>query len=335
MIRFVFAVVLSLGLTASSLAGTIDAGAINDAAYPAKRPAGDKINASVVKLQILLDRALFLPGEIDGKLGDNAQKALRAFAQANGLSFDKSPPPELWDRLLAASEGAVIADYKIAEADVKGPFLKRLPEKMEKMKNLKALSYTSPREALAEKFHMSEELLRTLNPGKRFDRAGEVIAVANVLTHRKPANISRIEVDKTQQTVTAFDPSNHIVAFFPATVGSSERPTPGGALQVISSDAKPTYRYNPDYNFPGVNAKTPFTIRPGPNSPVGSYWIGLSAQGYGIHGTPDPDKIGKSASHGCVRLTNWGARFLGENVRRGTPVVFIDAPIGSVSKTRA
>jgi lipoprotein-anchoring transpeptidase ErfK/SrfK len=195
---------------------------------------------------------------------------------------------------------------------------------MEDMKNLPALTYTSPREGLAEKFHMSEELLVALNPGKKFDQAGETVVVANVSKNDAKLRIGRIEVDKSSQTVRVLAPSGELIAFFPATVGSEEKPAPSGTLKVVSSDAHPNYRYNPDYKFKGVKSKEPFTIKPGPNNPVGSYWIGLSSEGYGIHGTPDPSKVSKSESHGCVRLTNWDINVLGRNTKKGTPVEFFD-----------
>jgi lipoprotein-anchoring transpeptidase ErfK/SrfK len=207
---------------------------------------------------------------------------------------------------------------------VKGPFLKKRPAKMEAMKDLRALSFTDPRQLLAEKFHLSEGLLAALNPGKKFDRPGEHIFVTNVSDKPAKLAIARIEVDKVRQTVKAFDSSDVLIAFFPATVGSEEKPTPSGSFKVISADANPTYRYNPDYKFKGVASRKSFTIEPGPNNPVGLYWIGLSAEGYGIHGTPDPSKVSKAASHGCVRLTNWDAVLLGSNVKKGTPVMFVD-----------
>jgi lipoprotein-anchoring transpeptidase ErfK/SrfK len=217
----------------------------------------------------------------------------------------------------------LIAQYTITADDVKGPFLEKLPAKMEDMKGLKTLGYTSVREAIAEKFHMSEALLSALNPGKNFTRAGETIFVASLA---KPAKlrVGRIEVDKAAQTVRAFDQQGALVAFFPATVGSSEKPTPSGTLKVVSSDANPSYGYNPDYKFKGVRSKQAFTINPGPNNPAGSYWIGLSAESYGIHGTPNPSKVSKSESHGCVRLTNWDANLLGSSVKKGTPVDFVE-----------
>ena len=133
----------------------------------------------------------------------------------------------------------------------------------------------------------------------------------------------RVVVDKKQQTVRLFDKSNSLIGFYPATVGSEEKPSPAGTLKVISIDRNPTYGYNPDYKFKGVHSKTAFTIEPGPNNPVGTIWIGLSAEGYGIHGTPYPGRVSKAESHGCVRLTNWDAEQLAKLVHKGTQVVFL------------
>ena len=326
--RLLLATILSGALLLPAAAAGLDVAAVNGAEYSAKRVADDRVDAAVVKIQVLLDRARFSPGEIDGKLGENAQKALKAFAEAKGLATDKIPNPEIWKTLVGADEDAAITEYKISEKDVKGPFLEKLPAKMDVMKSLKALGYTSPREALAEKFHMSENLLAVLNPGKKFDKAGEVIFVANVLNRPAKLAIGRIEVDKAGQTVRAFDAAGALVAFFPATVGSEEKPTPTGSLKVVSAEANPNYRYNPDYKFKGVKSTRAFSIKPGPNNPAGSYWIGLSAEGFGIHGTPHPSKISKAESHGCVRLTNWDAGLLGASVKKGTQVQFVDDPFG-------
>jgi lipoprotein-anchoring transpeptidase ErfK/SrfK len=303
----------------------MDAAAINNAAYEASKPPKQgKIDPVVIKLQVLLDRARFSPGEIDGKLGENAQKALKAFAEAKDLSSNQLLTPDIWQALAATSSEPVVTEYKISSDDIKGPFLKKLPARMEAMKNLKFLGYTSPREAIAEKFHMSEGLLQALNPKKKFDQAGEILLVADVVRNDPKLNVDHIEVDKSRQTVKAFAASGDLVAFFPATVGSKEKPTPSGTLKVVSADANPTYRYNPDYKFKGVKSKQPFIIKPGPNNPVGSFWIGLSGEGYGIHGTSNPSTVSKAESHGCVRLTNWDAALLGRSVKKGTPVAFVE-----------
>jgi len=331
MVRLFAGMILLACLVSPAFAGP-DAAAVNNAEFKGKAPADDKIHPAIVKAQVLLDRANFSPGEIDGKLGENAEKALKAFSESKGLVVSRQPlTSEVWGALLTTGSDPVIVDYKITEKDVKGPFLKKLPAKMEDMRDLKSLDYASPREAIAEKFHMSEALLEALNPGKKFDEAGQTIAVVNTLPKETSAQpkqarpaVARVEVDKTAQTVKVLGNSGELIAFFPASVGSDEKPTPSGVLKVTSIDARPNYRYNPDYKFKGVKSKEAFTIKPGPNNPAGSHWIGLSSEGYGIHGTPHPSKVSKSESHGCVRLTNWDVDRLAKLLKKGTEVAFIE-----------
>lgn len=317
-------VVLTLG---AALGAEMDPAAINNAEPPVKRLSNDKPTPFGVRLEVLLDRAHFSPGEIDGKFGTNAKKALRAYAEAQQLPGSDEVTGEIWQRL-RTDDQPVLVNYTLTKKDITGPFLRRLPSRMEAMKGIPRLDYTSAKEGLAEKFHMSQQLLSMLNPRQRFDRAGDTIVVLATRAEQTspPARAERVEVDKHRQTVELFDKSNALIGFFPATVGSKDKPSPSGTLKVTEIDQNPTYHYNPRFHFKGVHSRKPFTINPGPNNPVGVVWINLSGDGYGIHGTPSPGKISRAESHGCVRLTNWDAERVAASVGKGTPVNFVDGP---------
>ncbi len=309
----------------AACAAAINAASIKAAQFPGEAPPSAVMSPLGLRLQVLLARAHFSPGEIDGRFGENAKKALRAYAEAQQLASGDRLTSDVWQHL-ATDDRPVLTTYEIARKDVAGPFLARLPSKMEKMKHLRRLAYLSPREELAERFHMSQALLSALNPGRRFRRAGTRIVVINLGPGASgTAQADHVEVDRVRQTVKVFDAADRLIDFYPATVGSADKPSPTGTLKVSSIDHHPTYRYDPTYHFKGVHAKSPFTIRPGPNNPVGTVWIGLvPGEGYGLHGTPDPGKISKAQSHGCVRLTNWDAERLASEVKKGTPISFVD-----------
>ena len=207
----------------------------------------------------------------------------------------------------------------VSDEDVKGPFLQRVPKSFEEQSRLDALGYTNVIELLGEKFHVSEALLKRLNPGVDFGRAGQEIVVPNV-ARKKSTKVSRIEVDGSSQEVRALAGDGRLIAIYPATVGSNDRPTPVGEFRITMIARNPVYHYDPALNFKGVDAKEKLDIPPGPNNPVGIVSIGLNREGYGIHGTPDPAAVSKTASHGCIRLTNWDARDLADLTSKGVEV---------------
>ena len=224
---------------------------------------------------------------------------------------------------MGESEPALVA-YKISEGDVKGPFVATIPKDLEQMRALDHLGYASPLELLSEKFHASEALLRALNPGQTFEAAGATITVPNVRAARPKGKVVKIEVDKPARGVRAFGPGGELVAYYPASVGSKEKPAPSGTYRVRRVMYNPTYTYDPKFAFKGVKAKEKVQVAEGPNNPVGSVWIDITKASFGIHGTAHPETIGKSGSHGCVRLTNWDATELAHMVGKATVVVFLD-----------
>jgi lipoprotein-anchoring transpeptidase ErfK/SrfK len=219
----------------------------------------------------------------------------------------------------------VLVDYVISAEDVKGPFVADIPNDLEKMSELKRLGYRNARELLAEKFHMDEALLALLNPAQSFEKAGAHITVANV--ERKPTGqrVTRITVSKAARSLMAFDANGGIIAFYPASIGSEDTPSPpAGVHKVRNAAANPIYYYKPSLQLGEMGAARSLKVPRGPNNPVGAMWIGLDKPSYGIHGTPEPEKVGLAFSHGCVRLTNWDVVALAQMVRKGTEVVFLD-----------
>jgi len=273
---------------------------------------------SMLRAQILLDRAHFSPGEIDGSGGSNTRKAIAGFQRSKNLPDSGELDAATWAALDAG--GAALVNYSLTEADVAGPFEPIPADMMEKSK-LPALGYTSVEEALGEKFHASPTLLKKLNPDKDLSQAGTELVVPNVTDIAAPAKAAKVVVDKSDLTVSLTDAAGTVYAQYPASTGSKNDPLPIGDWKINGVARNPDFYYSPKLFWDANPAHAKAKIPAGPNNPVGTVWVDLSKEHYGIHGTPEPSRISKSQSHGCIRLTNWTANMLAKAVSPGTPAL--------------
>ena len=274
------------------------------------------------KIQVLLNRFHSSPGVIDGISGTNMIKAISAFQVMNNITASGIMDSLTWDALTQASSNDVFQSYTVTKEDIDGPYVSSIPSDYADQAKMKSLGYVRVTEMLAERFHMDEGFLKKLNPEATFAKVGETLIVANP-RQESTTPVSLIIAHKGAKHVYAFDANNKMIAAFPATIGSTDTPSPKGTYEVKAVAPNPWYGYNPKNFVQGKNMK-PLSLPPGPNNPVGSMWIALSKPSFGIHGTPNPTLISKTASHGCIRLTNWDANTLSKQVKKGVTVKFLD-----------
>jgi lipoprotein-anchoring transpeptidase ErfK/SrfK len=297
----------------------------------------------VLAVQVALDRAGFSPGEIDGKGGPKTRLALAEFQKSANLQPSGLVNEETLAALQPASDP--IASYTITPQDVAGPFIGQMPRDMMESAKLPALGYTSALEALGEKFHSSPALLQKLNPGAAW-AAGDVIHVPGVepfelpskaekpaattkpasgakpaaATARADAGALEIVVSGATKSLAVRDAAGKTLMHAPITIGSEKDPLPIGDWKVVGVSWNPEFNYNPDLFWDADPAHAKAKIPAGPNNPVGVVWVDINKEHFGLHGTPEPATIGRTESHGCIRLTNWDATKLGRLVGVGTKV---------------
>lgn len=302
--------------------------------FPARIPSQGPV---ALQIQILLDRANFSPGIVDGAWGSNAAKALAYFASSESPAATSSSARKSQSTLdrstyarlrAAAGPETALKSYTLTAEDVKGPFV-QIPDSVYQQARLRCLCYSSVAEAIAEKFHTTQKLLAQLNPKVKLDdiKAGTVMVVPNVDNERRASAadtipIARLIVSRSGFWTQAVDASGRVLFHFPSTLGAGYDPSPTGDFKIVSVAHDPSFHYQPKLFAEVPDSRPEARLPPGPNSPVGVVWIGLSKPHYGIHGTSSPETIGYANSHGCVRLTNWDAQQLSDLVESGTPVQF-------------
>jgi lipoprotein-anchoring transpeptidase ErfK/SrfK len=291
------------------------------------------VSQQSLALQVALDKAGFSPGEIDGRPGTFTTRALDAFRAARGLTGTDGVPDQATIAALGEPFTNPLAKYTITEADVEGPFEEHIPQDMVEKSRLKTLGYTSALEELAERFHAKPDLLTRLNPSAQLT-AGKTIIVPAVEPMQIPtrqgerpaaenqdAKAASIEITKDSGAAVVKDAQGAILLYAPVTVGSEHDPLPVGDWKVTGVFDLPTFNYNPDLFWDADPSHGKAKLASGPNNPVGVIWIQINKEHFGLHGTPEPSQIGRTESHGCIRMTNWDVIRLAALVKNGTPVL--------------
>jgi lipoprotein-anchoring transpeptidase ErfK/SrfK len=288
-------------------------------------PNYDEVTAT--RLQIFLDNCDFGPGKIDGRMGEFFRKALLSYKHAHAMRETGYVDQWLLDQV-----PVTFASYTIRPDDSK--FIGAVPSSHADQAKLKWLPYTSLLEYVAERYHSAEAYIQKLNPGKDWEhlQPGETLTVPNVLPFEvekivegklpdNPAFAARkIYVDTKERLLEVFD-NDQLVCVFPITPGSTALPAPIGTWKILAATTWPWFRYDEGMLNYGVRTENYYNLPPGPNNLVGVLWMALNRPGIGIHGTNNPETIGRAASHGCIRLANWDAARVKDLVSVGNTVI--------------
>lgn len=309
----------------------------------AETKARPPIDYTILHAQVILDHLGFSPGILDGREGQSLTAALKGFQTARGMKISGKLDAATLNALYPYRALRPVKKLKLDEAALRGPYVNPMPKDPSDQAKLPGLAYTRPLEKLAEMFHTTPEVLVELNPGGGSIHAGAEFIFPNTLPASRdyPADLSddwkqtltdlnvdakqptgdKIVVDKSEKALKVYD-GEQLVAQFSVTTGSGHDPLPIGTWKINGADYNPKFHYNPELFWDAKKGDDPAMLPPGPNGPVGVIWLDLSKEHYGIHGTPEPQTIGRTESHGCIRLTNWDAARLSLMIKPGTPAIF-------------
>lgn len=275
---------------------------------------------NILDAQIALARKGISAGPIDGAAGENMKRAFLAYQIHSGLPVSGELDAETKAALLV--EEPLFIQYMISEDDLKR--LVKVPDSWLAKSKMDRLDYETILELVAEKGRASQTFIRKTNPQINWTNisAGTLVKIPRI-DPPAPARAAFARVHLYSKTLNVFGKNTNLIAHFPCSIAAKVEKRPVGALTIVKAAANPTYLFDPAVFTESAEAKKigrKLTIPAGPNNPVGTAWIGLSRPGYGIHGTPKPEQIGRTESHGCFRLANWNAEHLLQMSWAGMPI---------------
>lgn len=338
-------------VVASLLGAAIPVVAQTPAAKPAPTPApaaaaapATKIDMDVLHVQVILDHLGFSPGVLDGQRGMSFTAAIKGFQENQGLPVTGDPDAATLKALFPYRHWRPTVEIALTKAMLDYQYTPDIPHGEDAQAKLPALNYRTPMEKLAEGFHTTPETLIALNSADTKLTVGTKVVFPDAVPDQqnydaklKPdwrATLAMLNVDSTQpqaakvvvsksdKVLRAYDASGKLVAQFQVTTGSTHDPLPLGTWKIYGADYNPKFHYNPALFWDAKKSDKKAMLPAGPNGPVGVVWLDLSKEHYGIHGTPEPSLIGRTESHGCVRLANWNAARLAMMIKPGTPAIF-------------